>query len=57
MCAIHGIFKKDVDSIIKMVAIAHHRGPDGRGTWHDEFITLGHNLLSIVDDEKNSIQP
>ena len=39
-----------------MVAIAHHRGLDGRGTWHDEFITLGHNLLSIVDDEKNSIQ-
>jgi asparagine synthase (glutamine-hydrolysing) len=57
MCAIHGLFRKDVASAMKMVAKAHHRGPDGQGTWHDEFITLGHNLLSIVDEEKNSIQP
>ena len=50
MCAIHGIFKKDVSLVMNMVAKSHHRGPDGRGTWHDEFVTLGHNLLSIVDE-------
>ena len=54
MCAIHGIFKRDVNTIEKMVNIAHHRGPNGDGVWHDNFITLGHNLLSIVDEEINS---
>ena len=57
MCAIHGIFKKDVSMVMNMVAKSHHRGPDGRGTWHDEFITLGHNLLSIVDEPTESLQP
>jgi asparagine synthase (glutamine-hydrolysing) len=57
MCAIHGIFKKDVSMVMNMVAKSHHRGPDGRGTWHDEFVTLGHNLLSIVDEPTESIQP
>jgi asparagine synthase (glutamine-hydrolysing) len=57
MCAIHGIFKRDVNTIEKMVDMAHHRGPDGDGVWHDNFITLGHNLLSIVDEEINSKQP
>ena len=57
MCAIHGIFKKDVSLVMNMVAKSHHRGPDGRGTWHDEFVTLGHNLLSIVDEPTESLQP
>ena len=57
MCAIHGIFKKDVSMVMNMVAKSHHRGPDGRGTWHDEFVTLGHNLLSIVDEPTESLQP
>ena len=43
--------------VMNMVAKSHHRGPDGRGTWHDEFITLGHNLLSIVDEPTESLQP
>ena len=57
MCAIHGIFKRDVNTIEKMVDMAHHRGPDGDGAWHDDFVTLGHNLLSIVDEEQKSRQP
>ena len=36
-----------------MVEKAKHRGPDGKGIWGDEFITLGHNLLSIVDTPHN----
>jgi asparagine synthase (glutamine-hydrolysing) len=57
MCAIHGIFWPSKDSMVKMIEQAHHRGPDGNGQWNDEHITLGHNLLSIVDEVKASSQP
>ena len=40
-----------------MLCEAHHRGPDGNGHWQDEDITLGHNLLSIIDTTENSKQP
>jgi len=57
MCAIHGIFWPSKESMAKMIEQAHHRGPDGNGQWNDEHITLGHNLLSIVDEVKASSQP
>ena len=57
MCAIHGIFWPSKESMSKMIEQAHHRGPDGNGQWNDEHITLGHNLLSIVDEVKASLQP
>jgi len=57
MCAIHGLFYNSKEDINKMIVKAHHRGPDGNGSWSDEHITLGHNLLSIVDTEINSKQP
>lgn len=57
MCAIHGFFKQDNNLIQQMIALAHHRGPDGNGAWSDSNITLGHNLLSIVDDAEASAQP
>lgn len=58
MCGIHGFCWKDTsNSISKMVNKAHRRGPDGNGYWGDEYITLGHNLLSIVDTASESIQP
>jgi len=57
MCAIHGILDNRVLEIQKMITVAHHRGPDGNGKWSDNDITLGHNLLSIVDTETNSQQP
>jgi asparagine synthase (glutamine-hydrolysing) len=57
MCAIHGIFWPSKESMVKMIEQAHHRGPDGNGQWNDEHITLGHNLLSIVDEVKDSSQP
>lgn len=41
----------------EMLCQAHHRGPDGYDQWQDEHITLGHNLLSIVDSVENSKQP
>jgi asparagine synthase (glutamine-hydrolysing) len=57
MCAIHGIFKKDNSLITKMIVAAHHRGPDANSYFTDDYISLGHNLLSIVDSEENSVQP
>lgn len=57
MCAIHGLFYNSKEDINKMIVKAHHRGPDGNGSWSDEHITLGHNLLSIVDTETKSKQP
>ena len=41
----------------KMIEAAYHRGPDNNGKYIDDYITLGHNLLSIVDTETNGKQP
>ena len=57
MCAIHGILCRSKEVMDEMLCQAHHRGPDGNGQWSDEDITLGHNLLSIVDTTENSKQP
>lgn len=57
MCAIHGFFWDSKEQMNKMIIQAHHRGPDGNGIYSDEYITLGHNLLSIVDKINLSSQP
>ena len=57
MCAIHGFFWDSKEQMNKMISEAHHRGPDGNGLYSDKDITLGHNLLSIVDTIKSSTQP
>ncbi|WP_280270494.1 asparagine synthase (glutamine-hydrolyzing) [Nocardia wallacei] len=62
MCGLLGFLTADVatDDIVKQVYDAlqcgRHRGPDERGTWHDEHIILGFNRLSIIDIE-HSHQP
>lgn len=33
----------------RMVSLMAHRGPDGRGFWQDEYASLGHVRLSIID--------
>ena len=57
MCGIHGFLWNNQQQIDKMIQIAHHRGPDGNGSWSDQNISLGHNLLSIVDEVTPSTQP
>lgn len=58
MCAIHGFCWRDDDaSMERMLRAARHRGPDGKGTWGDERVTLGHNLLAIADKAEDSFQP
>ena len=49
MCAIHGYCWQDEKLIGEMLCKAHHRGPDGQGTFFNDDISLGHNLLSITD--------
>ena len=57
MCGISGMFGSPEPSIVKsMTRLQHHRGPDGKGIWNDEHISLGHSRLAIVDLE-GSPQP
>lgn len=59
MCGIHGFCWQDADksTVNTMIKAAHHRGPDGSGSWGNSFITLGHNLLAISDEPSLSSQP
>ena len=57
MCGISGMFGSPEPSIVKsMTRLQHHRGPDGKGIWNDEYISIGHSRLAIVDLE-GSPQP
>jgi len=57
VCGIAGIFNfyrgKEIskDTLGMMVAIMHHRGPDGFGFYIDEQVGLAHARLSIIDLE------
>lgn len=63
MCGISGITgvkysNSNQSSIInKMLASINHRGPDTNGVWSDNYISLGHNSLSIIDLSDNGKQP
>ncbi len=58
MCGIVGFINKDKlkknnKNIIKdMILSINHRGPDSSGIYVDNYISLGHVRLSIVDDKK-----
>ena len=49
MCGIYGITARKPELIKSYILACSHRGPDGSDVWHDDHVTLGHNLLSIVD--------
>lgn len=57
MCGIWGITSNNIDFIEACLSETNHRGPDGKGIWHSDQITLGHNLLSITDQPSSSSQP
>lgn len=46
-----------ISGVSNMAASIQHRGPDSRGTWHDEKIALGHTRLSIIDPSPAGAQP
>lgn len=61
MCGLLGLLTATtsddmVGQVHQALHCSRHRGPDERGTWHDEHIILGFNRLSIIDIE-HSHQP
>jgi asparagine synthase (glutamine-hydrolysing) len=61
MCGIVGIVgtgtELDPALIERMTDRLTHRGPDGRGTWADAGVLLGHTRLSILDLSDAGAQP
>ena len=57
MCGIYGITEHNPEFIKQFIDICKHRGPDGSSVWHNNTITLGHNLLSIMGEPGNATQP
>jgi len=41
----------------RMTGALAHRGPDASGIWSDEFCTLGHRRLAIIDLSETGRQP
>jgi len=62
MCGISGqlnvdLRPVDLEQFKDMNGTLKHRGPDDTGIWHDAFIAMGHNRLSIIDLNHRSSQP
>lgn len=64
MCGIAGIWNFDEkpvsdDSIIQFTDTLIHRGPDGRGIWHNaqRNLAFGHRRLAIIDLSHEADQP
>ena len=60
MCGIAGIIGENIGNsrLLKiMLESQKHRGPDYKGVWCDEGISLGHNRLSILDLNSRANQP
>ena len=64
MCAIAGVWSgggtSDLQGLVGCMADAmRHRGPDGRGVWHDaeNAVALGHRRLAIIDLSARGQQP
>ena len=60
MCGIAGIFQKNVNNfsqVCKAINAINHRGPDAKGVWYDEFVSLGSVRLKVVDLNEDSNQP
>lgn len=64
MCGIVGYFDYGgrgvvprTDTFDQMVDSLTHRGPDGRGTWFDVGLGLGHRRLSVLDPTAAGTQP
>jgi asparagine synthase (glutamine-hydrolysing) len=62
MCGIAGLLRFDgrpVDPAVldSMTDVLTHRGPDGRGTYIDGELGLGHRRLSIIDLSDDGAQP
>ena len=57
MCGIFGITENNCSLVSTMIDKCSHRGPDGSSVWSNNYLTLGHNLLSITSNPKDGAQP
>lgn len=58
MCGIAGIIgKTDKDILNRMLVATTHRGPDDRGVYHSEDVSIGMNRLAIIDLSQAGHQP
>ena len=60
MCGIVGFYsrkRENNDLIESMVDKIAHRGPNDRGCWSENKITMGHSRLAIIDLTKAGKQP
>jgi len=62
MCGFVGILhleggRVDPSNVARMLEQLSHRGPDGRGIWSENEVSLGHLRLSILDLSERASQP
>ena len=59
MCGLAGFigFENNLALAEHSNCIQKHRGPDNQSTWHDSYIALAHQRLSIIDLSERSNQP
>ena len=57
MCGIAGITWRDEALVARMTKVIAHRGPDQDGIYTDDFVSLGHRRLSIIDLSEHGRQP
>lgn len=57
MCGIFGFNFDDRELLRKMDSILEHRGPDSNGQYIDDYVSLGHRRLKVIDLSDNAKQP
>lgn len=61
MCGILGYIssdnKTDKDKFLSALNTMIHRGPDGFGVFHNQYVSFGHRRLSIIDLSTSANQP
>lgn len=57
MCGIFGITENNPKLINKIIKECYYRGPDNSNIFSSEYLTLGHNLLSITSTPNEGEQP
>ncbi|MHA2344794.1 MAG: asparagine synthase (glutamine-hydrolyzing), partial [Candidatus Hodarchaeales archaeon] len=57
MCGIFGCNFNDKSLLKKIGDVLKHRGPDGRGSFSDENVSLGHRRLKVIDLSDRAKQP
>jgi len=57
MCGINGFNWDDKELTKQMNELIKHRGPDGKGTYTDDLVSLGHVRLAILDLSEKGKQP